>query len=247
VELEGSILSHAYYVLRRQHVRVLCVDALEEPERSKRYQKLVRDKVPLRIFAHGEEAKTVRVARSQLLDLLKAKAVEESLELFWEDRGDAMLEELADLIEVIDSMAHIAGSSFEDVAELAKRKREERGGFAQGIVLLATRSVPLLRRELRDAGLFPEANSQEDAQPRRATGTSTAMFDGWRRPRSDGAAVTIPLVPPPTARGGRELTLALADGRYELRIRYSRNSARVMLQRRNRSADDPRQLRLKFP
>jgi predicted house-cleaning noncanonical NTP pyrophosphatase (MazG superfamily) len=45
------------------------------------------------------------------------------------------LEELADILEVVDGLALHLGSSFEEILELKRQKREARGGFVQGILL----------------------------------------------------------------------------------------------------------------
>lgn len=45
------------------------------------------------------------------------------------------MEELADILEVIDGLAFHLGASFEEIVELKKQKRRERGGLQQGIWL----------------------------------------------------------------------------------------------------------------
>jgi predicted house-cleaning noncanonical NTP pyrophosphatase (MazG superfamily) len=45
------------------------------------------------------------------------------------------LEELADILEVIDGLASHLGSSFEEIIERKRKKREQRGGFETGIWL----------------------------------------------------------------------------------------------------------------
>jgi predicted house-cleaning noncanonical NTP pyrophosphatase (MazG superfamily) len=156
VELEGSILSHAYYVLKRDGVRLRTVEPLNEPIERRRFGKLVRGLIPLRILSHGEEAKTIRVSKFELISLLKAKAIEEGHELFWETDPDAMLDEMADLLEVIESTCRIMDRSPEDLRRLAERKRVERGGFDEGIVLVETRAVPLIGHDEAAFSMFQE-------------------------------------------------------------------------------------------
>jgi predicted house-cleaning noncanonical NTP pyrophosphatase (MazG superfamily) len=76
--------------------------------------------------------------------LLKAKAVEEALEFYAEPDAGKAFEELADLLEVIDSACFVFDRSFDDLRLVAKAKREERGGFKEGVVLVETREVPLI-------------------------------------------------------------------------------------------------------
>lgn len=52
-----------------------------------------------------------------------------------ETKGDNRLEELADLLEVVKSLAESENSSLEHIIELANKKREKRGGFEKKIFL----------------------------------------------------------------------------------------------------------------
>lgn len=63
---------------------------------------------------------------------LQAK-LQEEFDEFIENGRD--LEELADILEVVDGLAFHLGSSFEEILELKRRKRNKRGGFEQGIWL----------------------------------------------------------------------------------------------------------------
>ena len=62
---------------------------------------------------------------------LQHKLQEEAMEY----RSNPCVEELADLAEVIDGMAHQHGISMEEVLQVKAQKRKERGGFEKGIVL----------------------------------------------------------------------------------------------------------------
>ena len=52
-----------------------------------------------------------------------------------EYRSNPCVEEFAVLAEVLDGMAHQQGISMEEVLRVKVQKRQERGGFEQGIVL----------------------------------------------------------------------------------------------------------------
>jgi predicted house-cleaning noncanonical NTP pyrophosphatase (MazG superfamily) len=87
------------------------------------YNKLVRDKIPQVIEASGKKS-DIRIAdKGEQYELLEAKLKEEVGE-FLEAKN---LEELADVMEVLFGLADNLGYSEE--------KREERGGFIDGIVL----------------------------------------------------------------------------------------------------------------
>ncbi len=97
----------------------------------KTYNKLVRDKIPEIIKADGRECETLIVAGDEKHKLLEAKLQEEVNE-FIEDKN---LEELADVMEVLFGLAETLGYSEVEFLKARDKKREERGGFKDGIVL----------------------------------------------------------------------------------------------------------------
>lgn len=101
----------------------------------KTYNKLVRDKIPEIIKADGRECDTAIVAGDEKYKLLETKLQEEVNE-FLEDKN---LEELADVMEVLFGLAESLGYSEEELLEARDKKRKERGGFKEGIVLKSVR------------------------------------------------------------------------------------------------------------
>jgi predicted house-cleaning noncanonical NTP pyrophosphatase (MazG superfamily) len=103
----------------------------KEDEVMKIYNKLVRDKIPQIIEASGSKCE-IRVAdKDEHYELLEEKLKEEVGE-FLEDKN---IEELADVMEVLFGLAESLGYSQEDLVGKMEEKREERGGFKDGIVL----------------------------------------------------------------------------------------------------------------
>lgn len=103
----------------------------------KKYDKLVRDKIPEIIKADGKEC-TIEVVDSKLkYELLEMKLKEEVNE-FLEDKN---LEELADVMEVLFGLADSLGYSEEDLLKKRDEKKVERGGFKEGIVLKEVREI----------------------------------------------------------------------------------------------------------
>lgn len=96
------------------------------------YNKLVRDKIPKIIEADGKKCEIRIAEKEELIELLEAKLMEEAAE-FSEAKN---LEELADLMEVVFGLAKALGYSEEELLEMRNEKREARGGFEEGIVLL---------------------------------------------------------------------------------------------------------------
>ncbi|MGG7176392.1 phosphoribosyl-ATP pyrophosphohydrolase [Clostridium paraputrificum] len=97
----------------------------------KKYDKLVRDKIPNIIKADGKECEVDIVKGKAKYELLEKKLIEEVGE-FLEDKN---LEELADVMEVLFGLANELGYSEDELIRKRNGKRDERGGFKEGIVL----------------------------------------------------------------------------------------------------------------
>jgi predicted house-cleaning noncanonical NTP pyrophosphatase (MazG superfamily) len=95
------------------------------------YNKLVRDKIPEIIINSGKSCVVQRARVEEMYELLKAKLREEVKE-FLEEKN---LEELADIMEVLFGLANNLGYSEEDLIRKREEKKEERGGFIEGVVL----------------------------------------------------------------------------------------------------------------
>jgi predicted house-cleaning noncanonical NTP pyrophosphatase (MazG superfamily) len=93
--------------------------------------KLVRDRIPEIIRQSGGVPLVLRLDAAQYVAALRAKLVEEATEAHNAVTGEHLLEELADVLEVVLALATAAGARFDDVAELARAKREARGGFSK--------------------------------------------------------------------------------------------------------------------
>jgi predicted house-cleaning noncanonical NTP pyrophosphatase (MazG superfamily) len=96
--------------------------------------KLVRDGIPALVRADGREP-LVRVLgdeeyRRALLDKLL-----EEVEEVRAASPDDVLEELADVLEVLRSLARTHGWSWQDVVDAAEVKRTARGGFSDRLFL----------------------------------------------------------------------------------------------------------------
>ena len=98
------------------------------------YNKLVRDKIPEIIMSKGEEPVTKILGDEEYKKALEKKLFEEYEEVI-ESTGSEKLEELADLIEVIKSLAESEDASLEEIIKIASDKREKRGGFEARIFL----------------------------------------------------------------------------------------------------------------
>jgi predicted house-cleaning noncanonical NTP pyrophosphatase (MazG superfamily) len=100
----------------------------------KKYEKLVRDRIPEIIERAGKTATWRELGDDEFRLALKAKALEEAQELFDAD-DDALLSELADLEEVVEAILTTYGHSREELEAVRAKKNEERGAFTRRLFL----------------------------------------------------------------------------------------------------------------
>lgn len=93
--------------------------------------KLVRDRIPEIMEDNGDEGAFRKVRGEEYMDFLLDKVVEEAEEL----RDSGSLEELADLLEAVDTFLYVSDTRTEDIEAERSRKADEKGGFMEGFVL----------------------------------------------------------------------------------------------------------------
>lgn len=158
VELDGSVLGHAYYRLRSAGILVLVPQAKYPRVRGRhRHYKMVRDSIPQNIQAKGERVTFARLLPGEASVALIGKLFEEGLELNAARGPVQKIEELADVLEVVRGLAVTNGIDWENLLTTAHEKREKRGGFEQQTVLLET------ARPMPDRGAMPGMTG--DRQP----------------------------------------------------------------------------------
>ena len=139
IELRGSTLSHAFYVLQRKGVAIVGAEVRRTRQRQLlTFAKLVRDEIPDRIKEQGELVVTAQIAKSQSRAALVSKLHEEAQELLQAVGPEDVRAELADVLEVVRSLCVATGVNWTDVEAAAEAKRASRGSFERGVVLLKT-------------------------------------------------------------------------------------------------------------
>jgi len=140
VEIKGSPLAHAYYLLRHAGCTVFSsfAPAYERVRQKRQFGKLVRDHVVEKIGDGGERPVSFNLPSDDRAPAFFAKMIEEGLEVLRAQNDDERLEELADVYEVLRGW--IEGAAFElaEVAVAADEKRQRLGGFDRGDVLVET-------------------------------------------------------------------------------------------------------------
>lgn len=105
---------------------------------EKIYNKLVRDKIP-EIIENDGETPIVRVLNdNEYKKELEKKLKEEYEEVLLAKDKKERLEELADMLEVIRTLALLEDEDIQSVINIMDKKREKRGGFTKKIFLEKT-------------------------------------------------------------------------------------------------------------
>ena len=101
----------------------------------KKYNKLVRDRIPEIIKASGKSCVTEILSATDYLCMIDAKMDEELTEY----HKDQNIEELADLIEVIYAATIARGYTLEQLEQVRAEKATKRGIFEKKILLKEVR------------------------------------------------------------------------------------------------------------
>ncbi|PIY96919.1 MAG: hypothetical protein COY66_01985 [Candidatus Kerfeldbacteria bacterium CG_4_10_14_0_8_um_filter_42_10] len=103
------------------------------------YNKLVRDRIPEIIRENGDECDCQIMEDDEFRKMLKEKLAEEAAELIAANGKAEMIDELADISEIIESILETEQIAAREVAEKRNKKKEARGGFTKKIKLISTK------------------------------------------------------------------------------------------------------------
>lgn len=106
---------------------------IEDGIKMKKHNKLVRDKIPEIIEKSGKTAVIHILEEADYIKALEEKLNEEVAEY----QASKSLEEMADILEVLQTICVSRGYSLEQLEEKRKSKSKERGGFQNRIFLEA--------------------------------------------------------------------------------------------------------------
>ena len=98
------------------------------------YNKLIRDQIPEIIEAAGHQPVTRVLDKHSYTEALLAKLLEEAREA-QAAPVQQLAGELADVLEVLRSLASTLGETWEQILDLAAAKRSQRGGFERRLLL----------------------------------------------------------------------------------------------------------------
>jgi predicted house-cleaning noncanonical NTP pyrophosphatase (MazG superfamily) len=103
------------------------------------HRKLVRDLIPEIIRANGDIPHTRTLRGTEYKKALRAKLLEEATECTKAKSRSRLIDELADIQEVMLALYKEFAITCEEVTKTARKKRKQRGGFTKRIFLESTR------------------------------------------------------------------------------------------------------------
>ena len=123
------------------------------------YNKLVRDKIPENINSMEGRKATWRIMDDdEYIKELNKKLLEEAHEFIEENA----VEELADIMEVIQSIMRVKNISYEELKKVQALKREQKGGFNDRVYLIDVEQDRVDEREEREMKKDWRKNSLEE-------------------------------------------------------------------------------------
>lgn len=116
-----------------------CLNAFEKNKechmttRRFKVDKLIRDKMPEILSSKNIKFSTRQMDDAEFLMRLKNKLVEEAQEVCAAKSDKELLEELADVSEVLITLAQLSGISLDEIEKARIQKRSAKGGFDQRV------------------------------------------------------------------------------------------------------------------
>jgi len=105
---------------------------------KKIYRKLVRNRIPNKIIAAGEQPDTRTLNESEHVYELRRKILEEANELLSADSREKIIEEIGDLVEVMMAYADAKAIPWMVVDHRREEKKMRLGGFDGRVFLVST-------------------------------------------------------------------------------------------------------------
>jgi diadenosine tetraphosphate (Ap4A) HIT family hydrolase/predicted house-cleaning noncanonical NTP pyrophosphatase (MazG superfamily) len=99
------------------------------PLKRFRVEKLIRDHLPEIMHTHGVTVHHRLMNDEEFIARLKDKILEEAEEVKQASNAKEMIEELADLLEVVYALALATGTSLDKIEQQRMEKRKAKGGF----------------------------------------------------------------------------------------------------------------------
>lgn len=127
-----------------------------------RLEKLVRDRIPEIMAETGNTVEVLTLDHKAHINALKEKLKEEVEEVFRAKSREEIIEEIADVAEVLDALALKLSIRKSEIEEKKRNKSIKKGGFDRGI-FVKTVELPsdslLAMRFLEEPGKYPRLDN----------------------------------------------------------------------------------------
>lgn len=127
-----------------------------------RLEKLVRDRIPEIMAETGNAVEVLTLDHKAHINALKEKLKEEVEEVFRAKSREEIIEEIADVAEVLDALALKLSIRKSEIEEKKRNKSIKKGGFDRGI-FVKTVELPsdslLAMRFLEEPGKYPRLDN----------------------------------------------------------------------------------------
>lgn len=102
---------------------------MKDTIRKFRYNKIVRDRVQEIIAERGGSIVFHELNEKEKIEALKKKVCEEADEILSSSTKEELIEEIADLFEIVATLCKTVSISHDDIEKKQENKRINRGGF----------------------------------------------------------------------------------------------------------------------
>jgi predicted house-cleaning noncanonical NTP pyrophosphatase (MazG superfamily) len=130
--------------------------------RTFKQNKLVRDKIVEIMESKGSKLYSYKLNDQDFLKQLKLKLIEKASEVHKAQSEQELLEELAEVLEIIQNLAKLNNLTFKDLEAAQEKKRKEKGGYQERIFLSFAehpKDSPQERYCLADPDKYPEVKN----------------------------------------------------------------------------------------
>jgi len=131
--------------------------------RTFKQNKLVRDKIVEIMESRGSKLYSYTLSDQDFHKQLKLKLIEEALEVQKSTNEHDLLEELADVLEIVHTLSQLHNISAQQLEAAQIKKRTEKGGYNNRLFLTFAehpKDSPQERYCLADSQKYPEVKNQ---------------------------------------------------------------------------------------
>ena len=124
-----------------------------------KFEKLVRDKIPSILEGRSIKVELSKLEGKEYIMQLKLKLIEEAQEVLESANNEELIEELADLSELVAELQIMTAITDEEIEAVRVAKNDSKGAFKQGFYInniVVPEGHPARQYYLNNAKKYPE-------------------------------------------------------------------------------------------